>query len=157
MQNRNSPLRSSLCNGLICPLSIKLSTGDFRDSRTLKVMLHGTIRNDNFQQHSVRVVMLGQCCHPWKQCRNNVATLYSAKNRLCESSHETSPLKLPRIIGRSPPGRPWVQKQSQFTKINCLHLSNEVKSLMMVVQQEIIEFFVLLYEWKSGSAVYQNG
>ena len=48
MQSRNSPLRSSLCNGLICPLSIKLITGDFRDSRTLKVMLHGTIRNDNF-------------------------------------------------------------------------------------------------------------
>ena len=60
--------------------------------------------------------MLGQCCHPWKQCRNNVATLYSAKNRLCESSHETSPLKLARIIGRSPPGRPWVQKQRAVYK-----------------------------------------
>ena len=45
----------------------------------------------------------------------------------------------PRSLG-------WVQKQSQFTEINCLHVSNEVKSLMMVLQQEIIEFFILLYE-----------
>ena len=40
----------------------------------LKVMLHGTIRNEK------------------KKCRNNVATLCCAKNRSCESSRVTSPL-----------------------------------------------------------------
>ena len=38
----------------------------------LKVMLHGTIRNDDFfVQHSV--AMLEQCCNNSEQCRNNVA------------------------------------------------------------------------------------
>ena len=49
----------------------------------LKVMLHGTISNDDFQ-HSA--AMLKQCCNHSKQCRNNVATLCCAKNRRCESS-----------------------------------------------------------------------
>ena len=31
--------------------------------------------------------MLEQCCNHSKQCRNNVATLCSAKNRRRESSH----------------------------------------------------------------------
>ena len=42
-------------------------------------------------QHSV--AMLEQCCNHSKQCRNNVATLCCAKNRCCESSRVTSPLK----------------------------------------------------------------
>ena len=33
---------------MVRPLLIKLITGDFRDSHALKVMLHGTIRNDDF-------------------------------------------------------------------------------------------------------------
>ena len=56
-----------------------------------QVMLHGTIRNDDFlAQHSV--AMLKQCCNSSKQRRNNVATLCCAKNRRCVSSHVTSPL-----------------------------------------------------------------
>ena len=43
-------------------------------------------------QHSV--VMLEQCCKYSKQCRNNVATLCCAKNRLCESYRVTSPVRL---------------------------------------------------------------
>ena len=46
---------------------------------TLKVMLHGTIRE------------VEQCCTYSQQCRNNVATLCCAKNRRCESSRVTSP------------------------------------------------------------------
>ena len=42
-------------------------------------------------QHSA--AMLEQCCNHSKQCRNNVATLFFAKNRRCESSRVTSPLK----------------------------------------------------------------
>ena len=58
---------------------------------SLKVMLHGTIRNAGrlLEQHSV--AMLDQCSNHSKQCRNNVATLCCAKNRLCESSLVTSP------------------------------------------------------------------
>ena len=40
-------------------------------------------------QHSV--AMLEQCCNHLKQCHNNVATLYCAKNRRCESSRVTPP------------------------------------------------------------------
>ena len=38
-------------------------------------------------QHSV--AMLKQCCHYWKQCRNDVARLCCATNRRCESSRVT--------------------------------------------------------------------
>ena len=37
--------------------------------------------------------MLEQCCNPSKHCRKNVATLCCAKNRRCESSRVTIPLK----------------------------------------------------------------
>ena len=40
-------------------------------------------------QHSV--AMLEQCCNHSKQCHNNVATLYCAKNRRGEPSRVTSP------------------------------------------------------------------
>ena len=43
------------------------------------VMLHGTIRNDDFQRNTAL------------QCQNSVATLCCAKNRPCESSRVTSP------------------------------------------------------------------
>ena len=46
----------------------------------LKVMLHGTTRNDDFQPNTTL------------QCWNNVAALCCAKNRRCESSRVTSPL-----------------------------------------------------------------
>ena len=47
--------------------------------RRVKVMLHEKIRNDGFLgQHSV--AMLEQCCNYSRQRRNNVATLYFAKN-----------------------------------------------------------------------------
>ena len=42
-------------------------------------------------QHGVE--MLEQCCNYSKQCRNNVATPCCAKNRRCESSRVTSPLR----------------------------------------------------------------
>ena len=47
--------------------------------------------NELLVQHSV--AMLQQCCNNSKQFRNNVATLFWAKNRRCESSRETSPLR----------------------------------------------------------------
>ena len=58
---------------------------------SLKVMLHGTIRNARrlLEQHSV--AMLDQCSNRSKQCRNDVATLCCAKNRRCESSLVSSP------------------------------------------------------------------
>ena len=75
----------------------------------LKVILRGTIRNDNFlrdttlqywnirqqqffAQHNLTAI-LEQCCNHSKQCCNNVATLCCAKNRPCESSRLTSPLR----------------------------------------------------------------
>ena len=59
--------------------------------------LKGDVTQDDSQrrflaQHSV--AMLEQCCSHSKQCRNNVATLCYAKNRRCESSRLTSPLKV---------------------------------------------------------------
>ena len=56
----------------------------------------GDVTQDDSQgqflaQHSVAV--LEQCCTFSKKCRNNVATLHCAKNRRCESSRVTSPLK----------------------------------------------------------------
>ena len=69
----------------------------------LKVMLHGTIRNDySVVQHSV--AMLEQCCTYSKQCHNHVATLCCAKNRPCESPRVTSPLK--GLYGTSLPNLP---------------------------------------------------
>ena len=42
-------------------------------------------------QHSVAI--FEQCCNHSKQCRNTVATLCDAKNRRCESSRVSSPLR----------------------------------------------------------------
>ena len=63
-----------------------------------KVMLHRTIRNDNFLAQN-NAAMLKQCCNHSKQCRNNVATLCCVKNRRCESSRVTSPLAIKRKNG----------------------------------------------------------
>ena len=52
----------------------------------LKVMLHETIRNDNFQRDTAL-----QCCNYSKQRRNNVVMLCCAKNRRYESFRVTSP------------------------------------------------------------------
>ena len=52
-----------------------------------KVMLHRTICNDDFYRKTAL------------QCRNNVVTLCCAKNRCCESSSVTSPLRQERIMG----------------------------------------------------------
>ena len=54
---------------------------------TLKVMLHGTIRNDDFYRSTEL-----QCWNNVVTIRNNAATLCCAKNRLCKSSRVTSPL-----------------------------------------------------------------
>ena len=52
----------------------------------LEVMLHETIRDDDFlAQHSVVATLLQHC--------SNIATLCCAKNRRCESSRVTSPLR----------------------------------------------------------------
>ena len=55
---------------------------------TLKVMLHGTIRNDDFYRNTEL-----QCWNNVVTIRNNAATLCCAKNRLCKSSRVTSPLQ----------------------------------------------------------------
>ena len=52
----------------------------------LKVMLHGTIRNDDFLRNTAL-----QCCNHLNQFRNNVAKLCRVKNRCCESSRVKSP------------------------------------------------------------------
>ena len=44
-------------------------------------MLHGTIRNDDFQRNTAL------------QCQNSVATLCCAKNRPCESSRPFNPFR----------------------------------------------------------------
>ena len=59
-------------------------------------MTKGDVTRDDSQrrflaQHGVE--MLEQCCNHSKQCRNNVATPCCAKNRRCESSRVTSPLR----------------------------------------------------------------
>ena len=54
---------------------------------TLKVILHGTIRNDDFYRNTEL-----QCWNNVVTIRNNAATLCCAKNRLCKSSRVTSPL-----------------------------------------------------------------
>ena len=59
-------------------------------------MTKGDVTRDDSQrrflaQHGVE--MLEQCCNYSKQCRNNVATPCCAKNRRCESSRVTSPLR----------------------------------------------------------------
>ena len=43
------------------------------------------------------LAMLEQCCNYSKQCRNNVVTPCCAKNRRCESSRVTSPLRTGRF------------------------------------------------------------
>ena len=55
----------------------------------------GVARDDSQRRFLVQhsVAMLQQCCNNSKQFRNNVATLCGAKNRRCESSRETSPLR----------------------------------------------------------------
>ena len=79
---------------------VKLTRSDSDIKRTvtqaklpanLKAMLHGTIRNDEFLRNTALLAMLEHCCNHSKQCRNNVATLGWAKNRLCESSRVRSP------------------------------------------------------------------
>ena len=52
----------------------------------MKVILHGTIRNDDFQRNTAL-----QCWNHTVIIGNNVATLCLAKNRRCESSRVTSP------------------------------------------------------------------
>ena len=56
--------------------------------------LKGDVTQDDSQrrflaQHSV--AMFEQCFKYYKKINNNVATLWCAKNRRCESSRETSP------------------------------------------------------------------
>ena len=49
-------------------------------------MLHGTIRNDDFQRNTAL-----QCWNNVATIQNNVEMLCCAKNRSCESSRVTSP------------------------------------------------------------------
>ena len=68
------------------------STGETSEFAELAL---GDVTRDDSQrrfwgEHSVE--MLEQCCKHSKQCRNNVAMLRCAKNRLWESSLVTSPL-----------------------------------------------------------------
>ena len=59
-------------------------------------LFYGDVARDNYLQwrflvqHSI--AMLEQCCGHSKQCHNNVATLFWAKNCHCESSHVTLPI-----------------------------------------------------------------
>ena len=50
----------------------------------LKVMLHETIRNNDFEHAQHNAALLEQCCNDSKQCRNNVVMLLCAKNRRCK-------------------------------------------------------------------------
>ena len=64
-------------------------------------MTKGDVTRDDSQrrflaQHGVE--MLEQCCNHSIQCRNNVATPCCAKNRRCESSRVTSPLRPSYIL-----------------------------------------------------------
>ena len=55
-------------------------------------MLHRTIRNDDFS--ATQRCNVGTMLSHLKQRRNNVAAPCCAKNRRCESSRLTSPLKV---------------------------------------------------------------
>ena len=86
-------LFQQLCNNFLFPFNIPHLnfTGV---SPTPVADRKGDVTRDDSQrrfsrQHSV--AMLEQCGHYSKQCRNNIATLCCAKNRLCESSRVTSP------------------------------------------------------------------
>ena len=57
-----------------------------RRPRVLKVMLHETIRNDDFKLNKAL-----QHCFEWLQHCCNIAALCSTKNGRCESSRVTSP------------------------------------------------------------------
>ena len=56
----------------------------FRTSQRIKVMLH----NDDFSRNTAL-----QYCFEWFQHCSNIAALCWAKNRRCESSLVTSPVK----------------------------------------------------------------
>ena len=59
-------------------------------------MLHGDDSQRRFLTQNI-LAMLEQCCDYSKQCRNNVATLFWAKNRRCESYRVTAPLNITLI------------------------------------------------------------
>ena len=84
IEPENQPLRAAILVSHVGFLSWKAV------SNLPKVMLHETIRNDDFERNTA---MLEQCCNHSKQCRNSVVMLCLAKNRRCESSRVTSPLK----------------------------------------------------------------
>ena len=77
-------------NYVILPLSNSILSG------LLKVMLHGDDSQRRFLTQNI-LAMLEQCCDYSKQCRNNVATLFWAKNRRCESYGVTAPLNITLI------------------------------------------------------------
>ena len=62
------------------------SASQFLTPETVKVMLHGTIRNDDFQRNTA-----SQYWNNVITIRNNVATLCCTENRRCKSSRVTSP------------------------------------------------------------------
>ena len=55
--------------------------------------IKGGVTRDDLQRRFLSqhgVAMLEQCCNRSKQCCNNIATLWCAKNRRCISSRVTS-------------------------------------------------------------------
>ena len=75
-------------------LRIETTSNPSRDSPNCRACLQarGEVTRDNSKPQFLAqqsVAMLKQCCNHSKQYRNNVATLYCAKNRRCELSRVT--------------------------------------------------------------------
>ena len=92
-----------------------LNPGHIGGWRVLSPLRHpcfpkGDFRRDDSQRRFLAkhsVVMLEQCCNYSEQCRNNVATRCCSKNRRCESSLVTSPLK---VVAKQNEGRKPISK-----------------------------------------------
>ena len=75
----------SLCSSLFW----QLRNNEVLKNLTLNVMLHETIRNDQFlAQHSVATLL--RHCFEWLEHCSSIATLCCSKNRRCESSRPRS-------------------------------------------------------------------
>ena len=113
----------------------------------IKVMLHATIRNDDFLRNTTL-----QCRNSVVTIRNNVATLCCAKNRRCESSRVTSPLdcehslfffRLVRGVARARASKPRetraasIHERGHFS-ISCVSLDGLRKKGRLLVVYNIL-------------------
>ena len=99
-------------------LKLRLSTVWVESGRTghyspvgmvTTLLRYGSLQNTHGMQHSIAI--LEQCCKHSKQCRDNIVTLWFAKNRRCKSSRVTlgSISAVSRVRSWSSPSGGWVR------------------------------------------------